>query len=252
MRKLTGIAGTLAAGATTMTLLATQAHAAVIWNAEALSDPGRVFENVGSNCSDAGNSVTAVQDGAARGMVWRYEKTSGSNRCESKGVATDNVNYVFQNGTTRFFGWESKLSNAADNHAIFQWKSNSDGAQNWPVVLKIDGGGYLTMLQRQPHQAEQTIWRSAGKVSANTWNRIVIGMKFSDTLDGGWVQLWFNGVRQTFKADTPESTQHWKAQTWDTLGGGNKPKWGVYGAKDHHVVHYVDGLKMGNTKEDVD
>ncbi|MEO3977720.1 heparin lyase I family protein [Streptomyces sp. CAU 1734] len=251
MRVRTGIAGTLAAGAMTMTLLAAQAHAAVIWNAEALSDPDRVFENVGSNCSDTGNSVTAVQDSAARGMVWRYEKASGSNRCESKGVATNNVNYVFQNGTTRFFGWESRLSSAVDNHAVFQWKSNTDGAQNWPVVLKMVGG-HLTMLQRQPNAAEQTIWTSPAPVGANSWNRIAVGMKFSDTVDGGWVQLWFNGVRQTFKQGTPESTQHWKCQTWDTPGGGNKPKWGVYGAKDHSVIHSINDLKMGNTVEDVD
>jgi hypothetical protein len=250
MRRLTGLASALAAGAMTMTLLATQAHAAVIWSAEHLTDPNRVFENVGSNCSDAGNSVTSVQDGAVRGAVWRYEKASASNRCESKGVATNNVNYVFQNGTTRFFGWESKLSNTVDNHAIFQWKSETDGAQNWPVVLKMVGG-HLTMLQRQPNQPAQTIWSSPSPVAADDWNHIVVGMKFSDTTDGGWVQLWFNGVRQTFKQGTPQSTQHWKCQTWDTPGGGNKPKWGVYGAQGHTVVHSVDGLKMGNTKEDV-
>ncbi|WP_328499993.1 polysaccharide lyase [Streptomyces sp. NBC_00457] len=237
--KRRALATVCTAAAAVMTLLAGQAHAAVIWDGDASRGTG-VFGHIGSNCGAPG-SVTAV-DESARGEVWRYRKPAGSNRCESRGIVVGGDDYTFTNGSTRYLGWASKLSSTVDNNAIFQWKSYGDHQQNWPVVLKMIGGK-LTVIQRQPDGTVHTIWTRS--VSAGAWNHIVIGLHLSDQTRGGWVELWFNGAKQTFNS----GTQRWNCRTFDSE---NHPKWGVYGADSNSVDHYVDALKIGTSYGDVD
>ncbi|MFI1397357.1 hypothetical protein [Streptomyces sp. NPDC020681] len=239
MKKRVGLAGTVVAGVAAMTLFAGQAQASVIWDGDASKGTG-VFAHVGSNCASPG-SLTAVND-SSRGAVWRYRKPGGLNRCESRGIANGGTDYAFTNGRTYYLGWTSKLSSTVDNNAVFQWKSYGDFSQNWPVVLKMISGR-LTMIQRQPDGTVHTIWSKA--VSANSWNHIVVGLHLSDQTKGGWVELWFNGSKQTFNS----GTQRWQCRTWDSE---NHPKWGVYGAQANAVDHYVDALKVGTAYGDVD
>ncbi|HCT81237.1 MAG TPA: hypothetical protein DGG94_21760 [Micromonosporaceae bacterium] len=221
-----------------LALAAAPAEAAVVWDGDA-SKGTKVFALIGSNCASPG-SVAAVDD-SSRGKVWRFRKPSGSDRCENRGIANNGTKYHFANGGTYYLGWSSKLSNTVNNNATFQWKSYGDHIQNWPVVLKMIGGS-LTMIQRQPDGVVHTIWSKP--VSANAWNHIVVGLKLSDQTTGGWVELWFNGVKQTFK----NGSQRWACRTWDSL---NDPKWGVYGAENASVDNYLDDLKVGTTYADV-
>ncbi|QIS19260.1 hypothetical protein [Nocardia terpenica] len=43
----------------------------------------------------------------------------------------------------------------------------------------------------------QTVW-SSHSIATDTWYHYVVGIHTSDQLTGGWIQLWFNGVPQTF------------------------------------------------------
>lgn len=219
-------------------LLAGPAGAAVIWDGDASRGTG-VFGHIGSNCASPG-SVTAVND-EAQGRVWRYYKPSGSDRCESRGIKVGSSQYTFTDGSTYYFGWRSKLSSTVNNNATFQWKSYGDHIQNWPVVLKVIDGR-LTMIQRQPGNVVHTIWSTP--VSANAWNRIVLGLHISDDTTGGWVELWYNGQKQTFS----NGSQRWACRTLDDE---NHPKWGVYGASGSTVINYVDALKVGTSYNDV-
>lgn len=233
-----GRIGLAAAAIAAMTLVASPAHASLIWDGDAAKGTG-VFGLIGSNCASPG-SVTAVTD-AERGSVWRFRKPAGSNRCEVHGIAHDGDDYHFVNGNTYYLGWSSKLSNTVDNNAVFQWKSYGDHIQNWPVVLKMIDGE-LTMIQRQPDGTIYTIWSTP--VSAGAWNHVVVGLHLSDETWGGWVELWFNGVKQTFR----DGTQRWACRTWDST---NDPKWGVYGAESSSVDNYIDDLKVGTSYADV-
>jgi hypothetical protein len=227
------------AAAVSALALAWPADAAFIWDGDAGASAGTGIYGL-MNCDSPG-SVTATTD-TQRGKVWKYDKPSGSNRCESHGIKVDGSKYAFQNGKTYWFGWSSKLSSTVDNNANFQWKSYGDHIQNWPVVLKMVGGR-ATVIQRQPGNQVYTIW--SAPVSANQWNHYAIGLHLSDATKGGWVELYFNGKQQTFS----DGSTRWACRTWDS---SNDPKWGVYGAEGSRVVNYIDDLQVGTTRGDVD
>ncbi|WP_143059830.1 hypothetical protein [Streptomyces melanosporofaciens] len=53
------------------------------------------------------------------------------------------------------------------------------------------------------------------------------------------------GPQQKFS----DGTTRWACRTFDS---SNDPKWGVYGAENSRVVNYIDDLKVGTTRGDVD
>jgi hypothetical protein len=220
------------------------ARASLIWDGDASRGTG-VFKLIGSNCGGSG-SVTAASD-SVHGRVWRYNKPKGLDRCESHGIKVNGSNYTFQNGSTYFIGWRSRLSSTVNNNANFQWKvfpSPGPAGLNWPLALKMVNGR-ATILNRKATNDVSTIWSTP--VSANTWNQYILSVKLSKVRDGGYVELWFNGVKQTFS----NGTQRWACQLFDDRTHVC-PKWGVYGASGNAVINYVDGLKIGTTFGDVD
>jgi hypothetical protein len=221
---------------------AVPAGASLIWDGNAANGTG-VFKLIGSNCSPG--TVTAVTD-ATWGRVFRYHKPSGSDRCESHGIRVGGSAYTFRNGSTYFLGWRSRLSNTTNNNANFQWKvfpAPGPAGLNWPVVLKMVGGR-VTMLNRKATNEVYTIW--SRPISANQWNHYVLALRLSDRRDGGYIELWFNGVKQTFS----NGSQRWAARLYDR--DHVCPKWGVYGATGSSVSNFVHGLRVGTTFGDVD
>ena len=216
------------------------AYASTIWTGNP-SQGDSVFYIV--DCAAPG-TLTTVHD-ATMGSVWRYSKPAGDKRCETRGVAVNGAKYNVQNNSTYYFGWWSKLTSTVDDYANFQWKSYGTGmTQNYPFVIKLVNGR-TSVWQFQPGSPGQQVWAS-NPISANTWYHYVVGVHTSDTLTGGWIQLWFDGVAQKF---TDGSTQY-HCRTWDT-GNDNEPKWGVYGATATAFTNYVSPQKLGTSYADV-
>jgi len=226
----------VAAAALGFVLLAGPAQAAVIWTGDAAAG-GFPFGN--SNCSRPG-SIKVVSN-PVRGKVWQFNKPKGDLRCESHGISVRGKRYKFANNNTYYLGWWMNLSNTADNNANFQWKSYGHHIQNFPLVVKMIRGR-VTLMNRQPRG--QTFYPWAVPFAANTWHHIVLGIHTSDQLKGGWVELYYDGVQQTFT----DGTKRWACRTWDS---SNEPKWGVYGAQGFAVTNLVSGLKVGSTYADV-
>jgi len=222
------------------------AEASLIWNGDASGGTG-VFKQIGSNCASPG-SVTVASDGTY-GSVFRYNKPSGSDRCESHGITVGGSGYVFQNGSTYYMGWRYKLSSTVDNNAQFQWKvfpAPGPAGLNWPLALKVVGNRAV-MLNRKGINPDTTyevyeIW--SAPITANTWNHMVVGAKLSGVRDGGWVEIWLNGVQQTLLG----GTTRWACRLYDTEHVC--PKWGVYGATNDTVIDYVHALRIGTTVGD--
>lgn len=214
------------------------AHASTIWT----GDPAKgtsVFALL--NCDPPG-SITATHD-ATKGTVWKYSKPAGDKRCESHGVAAGGTKFAFQNNSTYYFGWWSKLNSLANDNANFQWKSYGAGmTQNYPFVISVLNGR-TTVWQHQPASTGKTVWSSA-PITTDTWYHYVVGIHTSDALTGGWIQLWFNGKPQTFI----DGSAQYHCRTWDV---SNDPKWGVYGAQDTDFTNYVGSLKLGTSYADV-
>jgi len=219
------------------------AEAALLWEGDPAKGRG-VFKLVGNgNCADG--TIEAVMDADPnRGLVWRYHKPAESNRCESHGIRVDGRNFVFENGQTYYLGWWSRLTSTANNNANFQWKSYGDGhIQNYPVVLKMIDGR-MTLMQRQPGGVNTFLW--SRPIAANGWNHYAMALKLSNELTGGYIEFWFNGVRQTFTT----GSQRFDCRLFDS-GNHNCPKWGVYGGTGRVMDNFVSGLKVGTTLADV-
>jgi hypothetical protein len=226
----------------TLLMLAQTSHAQLIWDGDASKGTG-VFKLIGSNCGSPG-SVTVVND-AVRGQVFRYNKPSSSDRCENHGITVGGSGYVFQRNTSYHIGWFTKLSNTVNNNAIFQWKvypSPGPDGLNWPIAIKMINGR-LTMINRKADGEVYTVWSAA--FAANRWYHIALTLRLSDVRDGGYVELYFNGVKQTLS----NGTQRWACQLFDV--DHVCPKWGVYGASGSTVVNYIDNLKIGFSYNDV-
>jgi Polysaccharide lyase len=226
----------IGAGAFGIVLISGPAHAALIWDGDASRGMG-VWGN--SNCSSPGRVDTTTDP--AHGLVWRFHKPASSSRCEQHNIRVDGNVYRFQNDSTYYLGWSMKLSSTTNNNANFQWKSYGHHIQNYPLVLKMINGR-LTLLNRQPGGRDHLPW--AAPVKAGEWNQIVLGIHTSSATTGGWAEVYFNGVQQTFS----NGQKRWPCRTWDDR---NDPKWGVYGARGTTVDNFVDGLKVGTTYADV-
>jgi hypothetical protein len=221
-------------------VLAAPAGADLIWDGDASRGTG-IFSKIGTGNCAAPSSITAVDD-PVRGRIWRFHKPSDTNRCENHGFKVDGVEREAREGETLYLGWWSKLSSAANNNANFQWKSYDNHIQNFPLVLKIMDGQQMTLMQRQPEGITTFLWRRT--IQPNQWNHFVLGIHVDSDLRGGWVELWFNGVKQTF---TTGGTR-FACRTHDDH---NCPKWGVYGGSGTTMTNWIDGLKVGSELEDV-
>jgi hypothetical protein len=219
-------------------------EATLIWD----GDPAKgtsVFGLFGMGNCAAPSTLTPAND-PTRGQVWRYFKPASTNRCENHGVRLDNgTKYEFRNGSTYYLGWWSRISSTANNNANFQWKSYGDGhQQNFPVVFKMISGE-MSLMQRQPNGNPTTfLWRRS--IAANQWNHYVLGIHVNSGLRDGWLEFWFNGVKQTFTT----GGQRFMCRTLDS-GGHNCPKWGVYGGSGTAMTNLLDEAKVGTTLADV-
>jgi hypothetical protein len=217
------------------------AQAATIWDGDASHGVG-VFGNV--ECASPGSLVTAAQtDG--HGTVFRYTKAVGTYRCESRGIKVGGSRYAFTDGRTYWLGWEQKFSTVptGSDWVPWQWKSYPNALQNYPLLMTV-GNGRLNLVYVGPGEGWRQIWSKP--VEAFTWNRVAIGIHTSTSASSGWVELYYNGVRQTF---TTGATR-FAGRTWDSA---NEPKWGAYdrGNTTTEIVNRVDSLKIGTTYADV-
>jgi hypothetical protein len=235
------------ATAAVFTMVAGSAQATLLWDGNASKGTG-VFKLIGSNCSSPG-SVTAGSD-ATYGTVWRYNKPSGLDRCESHGARNGGSNMTFGNNSTYYLGWRYRLSSTIDNNAQFQWKvfpAPGPAGLNWPLALKVVNNRAV-MLNRKGINSDGSyevyeIW--SHPITANTWYEMVLNLRLSSARDGGYIEIWRNGVQQTLLG----GTTRWACRLYDT--DHVCPKWGVYGASGGSVVNTVHGLKIGTTFGDV-
>ncbi|MFV0126392.1 hypothetical protein ACLGI4_01510 [Streptomyces sp. HMX112] len=230
------------AGAAALVLNPWSAQASTVWDGDAAKGTG-VFDGI--ECASPGSLVTAGQDDG-HGRVFRYAKSVGSYRCESRGIKVGGSQYVFANNKTYWFGWEQKFSTVpTDSDWVpWQWKSYPNASQNYPLLMTV-GKGKLNLIYSGPGQDWTPIWSKP--VTAFDWNRVSIGIHTSDSASSGWVELYYNGVKQTF---TNGSTRY-TGRTWDSA---NEPKWGAYdrGNTTTEIINRVDSLTLGTTYADVD
>ncbi|MFC5800126.1 heparin lyase I family protein [Streptomyces formicae] len=226
----------LPVAAAAMTLLnASSANAAVIWNGDASNGSGAF----GTFLCDAPSYITTPDWGDGRGKIWAVTKKAGSDRCELHNVRLNGTEYAYSPGRAYWFGWESMTS--TDNAAtVFQWKSQGPThQQNYPILMAVSESR-LKVWYVAPGQ----VWHDVGSIpwKPQTWHRIELGINVQSGTNGGF-EVWLDGQRFVNAGN---------ARTWDDTG--NKPRWGTYGSSilNQDSVNWINDLKMGDTRGDVD
>jgi hypothetical protein len=181
-----------------------------------------------------------VENDLQFGPIWVFSKPVGDPQCGAHGIAPDKAKYNFSDNTTYYIGWWSKVSSTANNDANFQWASYGAGmTQSAPFTISARNG-HAAVLQGQPGSNGRAVWTSPAPLTADTWNHYVVGIHTSDTLTGGWIELWYDGNLQRFA----DGNIQYACRTWD---GSNTPKWGEYGAQNTTVTDYVYAPKVGTS-----
>ena len=231
----------------------------------------RRFDTTGESgrgaCGDANHpkpTVTNPRD-SRYGKIWRINKPQGRRRAEFS-----RTSYIPKDGQTIYYGWRWKINSTTpikNGMAVWQWKTepgkNRADTQNYPLSLSYNGSN-LTLFAFGPGFPDWTegvtitnrrtqIWTR--NVRPNQWVSIVIGLKLSRNRNNGYVEVWFNGQKQTltnrnfkeYQVKLSSDRKRAYHKTWD--GNLVYPKWGAYGpgACPYNINTFYHDMKIGRT-----
>jgi Polysaccharide lyase len=228
------------------------AHAQVLWFADPTRGTG-VFEGL----EEAPGHISIVADPKGlHGQVYRYDtfddKSFPKERCESRGTKTPSGNFRVALGGTYYIGWREMWNPMPTNGswvAFWQMHGYGPAGQGAPLVLRaINGDGNLYM-QNNVNGTNVNFWKT--KLVLNTWNTYVVHVHLA-TNNTGWVELWYNGVPQTFI----NGKTRFNCPTWDAKAGSFVMfKWGVYRSSTVNgkgpASTFMSGARIGLNLADV-
>ncbi|MDE3100176.1 MAG: RICIN domain-containing protein [Verrucomicrobiota bacterium] len=236
------------------------AQATLYWDANTANGT-KVFE--GLDLSPSTSTVKVVNDPLGQfGSVYQYHLTdtftSGKERCESSGTVQNGVTFRVSYNTAYYIGWRAMWNPMPINGswvALFQMHGYGVSGQGAPLVLRTENGDGNLYLQANANGINQDIWH--GQFKLGVWQGFVLHVFLSTNWSQGYVELWVNGVQQTFY----NGQTRWYGPTWDNVDGKwqdsyNKLKWGCYrsgsldGTGDAYA--YMSAGKVGSAYSDVD
>lgn len=201
-------------------------------------------------------SAKAMVD-SVHGKIWVVNKPIGSKRAEFARSEPRDLTlprYAPTEGDKKYIGWKMKVSIVGDvtppDFEVFQLKSYPDGMQNYPIDIEYNAGT-LVLEAFDPGTGSQS---SRGRdlcsyyLGQDKWAYIVLGIKFSNDADSGYVECWINGEKQDLLySDANKRAKH---RTLDDTG--NYFKWGAYKAKvyDYDISNCLDEMRIANTYEE--
>ncbi|WP_143304674.1 heparin lyase I family protein [Chitinophaga vietnamensis] len=207
----------------------------LLWNGDA-----SLGNSVWKVLNIEGSGTITVENDATYGPVWKFYKPAGSHRTEGHGAQ----GFQAVEGDDIYIGWRSKLDipNNQNTNAVFQWKAYGSGQpmlQNYPIVLSTNTSNVFHLMHYAPGKIGTEVWSTP--LSANTWNSMVMRIKVSRDSSIGFIEFWYNGVKQTLV----NGTQRYPARTLDA--DYCDPKFGVYGGDPADITNYVQGIKIAST-----
>jgi hypothetical protein len=261
-----------------------EAYTQVLWYADLekpLTESFRRFDPDGNSnpsgnqCVDDPNKppTVSVLDHDTFGKYWRITKPTSRKRAEfARTITREGVGYEPSINDVVYIGWRWRITsphNINKGIAVFQAKTDAGSftnTQNYPFNFEYDGT-YLMLNCYGPGDPDwtqgssitnrkTTIWRRA--VSKGDWNRIVLRVKFSRQKSSGWLELYFNGTKQTltnlnFKEYTVDLSSDNKRAYHKTYDGRTIYfKWGSYNenACNYHINTDFQDMRVGLRLQD--
>jgi hypothetical protein len=204
-------------------------------------DKGRdIFNNLnfegGERHSPGSGTILPAVD-SSHGKIWKVFKPAQDRRSEIRGAMGWSYHVgkggSMKQGVPYYIGWRYKFDmpdKQTGNWACFQWKSYPDPmgvkkfTQNYPLHMSYNGRELALTKHgpgwQQDKSLRQEIWRHPVKIG--TWVDIVLVINPSVSDSVGYVELYFNGIQQSFVTGT-KRVYH---KTMDGLEVA--PKWGCY------------------------
>jgi hypothetical protein len=231
------------------------AHAQMLWQANP-SLGTSVFEGL----EEAPGTISIVADPVGKfGQVYSYHTDNDpkhpttKERCESRGTRTPSGNFRPALGGTYFIGWREMEKPMPINGswvAFWQMHGYGPAGQGAPLVLRVVNGSPNLVMQNGVNGQNVNFWSTPLRLGV--WNTFVVHVHLGTTASTGWVELWYNGVQQTFI----NGKTRYNAPTWDSKPGSFVMfKWGVYRSATLNgkgpATTYMSGAKIGLTFADV-
>lgn len=149
---------------------------------------------------------------------------------------------------TVYIGWKSRLNLPKSNQGttcLMQGYAAGDRKIVHPFDLHANTQTNELLLFRHSGQGEDarsTLWKRT-LPSSSTWFSIVLKVRYSSNASVGYVELWYNGTKQTLS----NGSQQVKMQTWD--GVDNNVHWGMYrrGPINGTGHHYMKNVRIASS-----
>ena len=234
------------------------AKATLFWEADS-SQGTSVFEAL----EKAPGNVSLVSDPLGQfGTVYRYDTWDDpaydKERCESRGTRVNGSNFRLAYNNEYWIGWRemwNPMPTSGSWVAFWQMHGYGVTGQGAPLVLKcVNGDGNLYM-QNGANGVDNLFWHVPFKTGV--WQGFVVHVFLSTNPAVGYVELWYNGAKQTFN----NGSQKLFCPTWDNVDGKwqdsyNLLKWGVYRSAtlngDGDASTFMSDAKIGTSYADVD
>lgn len=202
-------------------------------------DPNQPFNSVFS-VFEAGNAplgtVGTVND-PVYGKSWRVNKPAGNKRAEIHGAKGVSEN----DGRVLYYGWRVKVSMpnvTPGGFPVFQWKSyGANILQNYPLLLSYSGSSLILSKYNTDGTHNDLC---VMPLAHDTWASVVLCVKISRNASIGYVEFYWNGVKQTLLTGGTRVYHR-------TLDGDNvDPKWGAYNGniQPYNVSVYLNSMKI--------
>ncbi len=223
------------------------ARADVLWDGDA-SKGIKVFGDL-----NAVNGTVTVENDPTYGPVFKMLCHDNGNT-KARSEASHMRGFQPSNTGTYYFGWRQKWGPLPTKigkwQVVEQIHLAGKGAPGGPVPfgLAVPGDGNMYVNAQDPNGKVTVIWKHA--LPINEWHSFVYHMKFGETVDQGWMEIWYDGVQQTLQNGQTrmpcamahaDSTSYWK--------------WGIYrsgsGGPIGDSVAYLWRPRAGTTYEDV-
>jgi hypothetical protein len=233
----------------TLSLLAlpATAHATLLWEGDASKGTG-VFGNL----QPVNGTIEIVAD-PTYGKVFKIVcNDNGSTKARSE--VSRMAGITLSNSGDYYVAWRSKWgplpTKAGKWQVLSQIHLDGPGSVGGPVPfgLSVPGDGKMHFNAQDPTGKSTSMWDH--DLPIDSWHRYVVHTKMGETLDTGFCEIWFDGVKQTLtngKQSIPCAMAH--------ANSGSYWKWGVYrsgsGGPIGQSVHYLQRPMMGTTYADV-
>jgi hypothetical protein len=129
-----------------------------------------------------------------------------------------------KNDGVYWFGWMQKwgpLPTKVGKWQVLQQIHLSPAKAPVPLGLSVPGDGKMHLNLQDPSGRSTTVW--SHDLPLYSWHSFVYHIQYSETVANGWLELWYDGVQQTFKnGQTRVSCAMARA------GNTSYWKWGVY------------------------